>query len=64
LVQAIATIGTVAPAGRPHPLVDALGVDLDAALLTQARTHRSYTSEHSERVPNERLEFLGDAVLE
>lgn len=33
-------------------------------LLTQALTHRSYTNEHKEEVHNERLEFLGDAVLQ
>ncbi len=36
------------------------------ALLTQALTHRSYLNEHPEVEPqdNERLEFLGDAVLD
>ena len=35
-------------------------------LLIQALTHRSYLNEHPGEVPghNERLEFLGDAVLE
>ena len=34
-------------------------------LLLQALTHKSYTNEHTEYVlHNERLEFLGDAVLE
>ena len=38
----------------------------DKFLLTQAFTHRSYLNEHPKTVPhhNERLEFLGDAVLE
>ena len=38
----------------------------DAALLRQAFTHRSYLNEHRGEVAghNERLEFLGDAVLE
>jgi len=38
----------------------------DPALLRQALTHKSYSNEHSgESVPhNERLEFLGDAVLD
>lgn len=38
----------------------------DRSLLLQALTHRSYLNEHSdfEREHNERLEFLGDAVLE
>ncbi|MDZ4763826.1 MAG: ribonuclease III [Chloroflexota bacterium] len=37
----------------------------DPTLLKQALTHRSYTAEHPEEpLPdNERLEFLGDAVL-
>jgi len=37
----------------------------DARLLEQALTHSSYVNEHPEPslVPNERLEFLGDAVL-
>ena len=36
------------------------------ALLTRALTHRSYLNEHPEagREDNERLEFLGDAVLD
>jgi ribonuclease-3 len=34
-------------------------------LLTRALTHRSYINEHSEALEdNERLEFLGDAVLD
>ncbi len=38
----------------------------DKNLLKQAFTHRSYLNEHrdTELVHNERLEFLGDAVLE
>ncbi len=34
------------------------------ALLTRALTHRSYANEHEEVEDNERLEFLGDAVLD
>ena len=35
------------------------------ALLTRALTHRSYLNEHPETLEdNERLEFLGDAVLD
>ncbi len=39
---------------------------IDAALLRQAFTHRSYLNEHRSEGGghNERLEFLGDAVLE
>src|SRR5699024_4910616 len=38
----------------------------DEKLLTQAFTHSSYVNEHHKRnlSDNERLEFLGDAVLE
>ncbi|MDA3629567.1 ribonuclease III [Saccharopolyspora sp. WRP15-2] len=45
------------------PLLAALGVELDAELLTLALTHRSYAYENGGLPPNERLEFLGDAVL-
>jgi ribonuclease-3 len=35
------------------------------SLLTRAMTHRSYVNEHTDAVEdNERLEFLGDAVLD
>lgn len=39
---------------------------INKTLLQQALTHRSYLNEHSQEqlVSNERLEFLGDAVLE
>lgn len=46
---------------------DKLSVDFnDLALLITAFTHRSYVNEHRKTVKqhNERLEFLGDAVLE
>lgn len=37
----------------------------DLRLLTRALTHRSYVNEHSGAIEdNERLEFLGDAVLD
>ncbi|QUH04544.1 ribonuclease III [Saccharopolyspora erythraea] len=45
------------------PLMEALGVELDAELLTLALTHRSYAYENGGLPPNERLEFLGDSVL-
>ncbi|WP_328353800.1 ribonuclease III [Mycobacterium sp. NBC_00419] len=47
---------------RQH-LLDALGVELPEELLTLALTHRSYAYEHGGLPTNERLEFLGDAVL-
>jgi len=40
-----------------------LGVELPEDLLTLALTHRSYAYEHGGLPTNERLEFLGDAVL-
>jgi ribonuclease III len=45
------------------PLLDALGVHLPDELLTVALTHRSYAYESGGLPTNERLEFLGDAVL-
>ncbi|GLB62421.1 ribonuclease 3 [Dietzia sp. NCCP-2495] len=45
-------------------LTGVLGVDLPTELATQAVTHRSYAYEHGGLPHNERLEFLGDAVLE
>jgi ribonuclease-3 len=44
-------------------LLAALGVDLPEELLSLALTHRSYAYEHGGLPTNERLEFLGDAVL-
>ena len=44
-------------------LLEALGVVLPAELLTIALTHRSYSYENGGLPTNERLEFLGDAVL-
>ena len=42
----------------------ALGIDgLDDGILELALTHRSYAYEHGGLPTNERLEFLGDAVL-
>jgi ribonuclease-3 len=45
------------------PLLEALGVELQEDLLTLALTHRSYAYEAGGLPTNERLEFLGDAVL-
>ncbi len=44
-------------------LSERLGVDIDPELLERALTHRSYAYEHGGLPTNERLEFLGDAVL-
>lgn len=55
------------PPGGPDPLASleaALGHRFaDREHLGAAMIHRSYCAEHPTAVPNERLEFLGDAVL-
>ncbi|MDK4328041.1 ribonuclease III [Corynebacterium pseudodiphtheriticum] len=45
------------------PLLDSLGVDLSDEYLCLALTHRSFANENGALPNNERLEFLGDAVL-
>ena len=49
--------------GDRAALVTALGIELPDELLTMALTHRSYSYENGGLPTNERLEFLGDAVL-
>jgi len=52
---------------EPEPreeLFSALGVTISPDLLIQALTHRSFSHEHPGTSNYERLEFLGDAVLE
>ncbi|MBE7701980.1 ribonuclease III [Oerskovia sp. Sa1BUA8] len=44
-------------------LLERLGIHLDPELLVLALTHRSFAHEHGGIPTNERLEFLGDAVL-
>lgn len=46
-----------------QPLIDTIGVAIDAELLKLALTHRSFANEHGTLPNNERLEFVGDAVL-
>ena len=47
-----------------RPLYDALGYNFaDQSLLDLALTHRSWCAENGGQPSNERLEFLGDAVL-
>jgi len=68
------TLRNTKPSGRPQDaeqaatrLAERLGhVFRDAGLLTLALTHKSYANEHPAEAPadNERLEFLGDAVLD
>lgn len=50
----------------PQELANRLGLKFkDWLLLSRALTHRSYLNEHPEAIEdNERLEFLGDAVLD
>ena len=51
----------------PVDLAKRLGLPFsnDLSLLQRALTHRSYVNEHPESIEdNERLEFLGDAVLD
>ncbi len=48
-----------------RPLEAALGHRFgDRSLLRAALIHRSYTAEHEDAESNERLEFLGDAILQ
>ena len=47
----------------PGELLDALGVKIAPDLLERALTHRSFAYENGNLPTNERLEFLGDAVL-
>jgi ribonuclease-3 len=49
--------------GDRAALLAPLGLAVDEPLLTQALTHRSYAYERGGLPNNERLEFLGDAVL-
>lgn len=49
---------------RPNRGLEALGVSGDGALYQVALTHRSFAFENADPLEhNERLEFLGDAVL-
>lgn len=54
--------GTPSSASRDG-LLAVLDVEVDAELLDRALTHRSYAYENGGLPTNERLEFLGDAVL-
>lgn len=55
------------PGGDPRraatELAEWAGLPVSVELLAQALTHRSYAYEHGGLPTNERLEFLGDAVL-
>jgi ribonuclease III len=51
------------PSVSPDALAKRLGIGVDPDLLRLAVVHRSYCAESPGEEPNERLEFLGDAVL-
>lgn len=51
------------PEGDPGGFLHAFGVQADPELVQLALTHRSWAYEHGGAPHNERLEFLGDAVL-
>jgi ribonuclease III len=52
------------PAAERAGLAERLGWQVnDQDLFAQALAHRSWCAEHPRHEPNERLEFLGDAVL-
>jgi len=55
--------GTAAAVAPDAELEQRLGLSLDRALLARALVHRSYSYENGGLPTNERLEFLGDAVL-
>lgn len=59
-------ITPIKPKETPQELAERINVPFkDMLLLTRALTHRSYVNEHTEALEdNERLEFLGDAVLD
>jgi ribonuclease-3 len=60
----MAAAATTGEAGPPYTVLEAaLGTGVEPALLERALTHRSYAYEHGGLPTNERLEFLGDAVL-
>ncbi|MFV0458200.1 MAG: ribonuclease III [Actinomycetales bacterium] len=52
-----------APADSAAEIQEQLGVEVDPQLLRLALVHRSYAYENGGLPTNERLEFLGDAVL-
>ena len=52
-----------AESGTLDSVLGKLGVAIDPVLRELALTHRSFAYEHGQGPTNERLEFLGDAVL-
>lgn len=55
--------GDAQPDASLATLRDRIGFPVSEALLERALTHRSFAYEHGGLPTNERLEFLGDAVL-
>lgn len=55
--------GSVLADSKLGQVLDEIGVGIDPALLDLALTHRSWAYENDHAPHNERLEFLGDAVL-
>ena len=51
------------PSISPDALAKRLGIRVDSGLIRLAVVHRSFCAESPGEEPNERLEFLGDAVL-
>ncbi len=51
--------------GKLAAIFNELGIKInDPSLYLNAFTHTSYANEHPDSVSNERLEFLGDAILD
>ncbi len=60
----MASLDDSGPPERVHPLMDRIDYRFkDPSLLEEAMAHRSWCAEQGGRTSNERLEFLGDAVL-
>lgn len=62
--RAVRVSRTTTDATPASDLLQALGTTISPDLLVQALTHRSFSHEHPGALNYERLEFLGDAVLE
>ncbi|MBE6385096.1 MAG: ribonuclease III [Lentisphaerae bacterium] len=54
----------VLPMHHLKPLAAKFNISADSKWLLEAFTHRSYAVEHNLTYDNQRLEFLGDSVLE
>lgn len=57
------SLGDSSPPAETTALADLFGLALDAPHLIQALTHPSFANEQRSASDNQRLEFLGDAVL-